>query len=374
MKDCIIYIAEASLFLSIFFLIYILFLRSATFLRFNRIYLLAGLIVPFFLSMIEFTYDVPVFYSAFNVPVSHDTVITDVSANRTDYVWIVLSLLYLSGVVALTVHNILECRKIHKLIKTGKQTRNNNYIVVENEKIISSHLNGFCDLIFVREKLAYDYVKNIIANENKLNLVADPAFYMLPDMSYTLNRQKNDILIGINVSPLAFSKDVFPLLDELFSIDDNIKLICIPHVMSSQGGPQDDYSFLQEYIRFSHFKDKIQLLPSDLGARKTKGCIAQCDMVIASRMHACVAGVSVATPTLFLTYSNKGKGMAQYVYHHEDWTISNKELNAQNLIGRVNEMLKEKEVIHQYLVENNSRFKSDASQAILKLKDAYLGR
>jgi len=277
-----------------------------------------------------------------------------------------------------SMYNILK-----DLLKTGENAKRNGLFYAlwgasvgpfshPNEKIIYSHLKESCDLISVREELAMKYLLNIGIEKQKSELIADPAFYMQPDMNFVLDKQENEILIGLNVSPLAFSENIFPVLDELFLINDHIKLICIPHVICPEIKPQDDYAFLQQYVRFSRFKNRIQLLPSNLGAKKTKGCIAQCDILIAARMHACIAGVSAGTPTLFLTYSNKGKGMAQYVYHHRDWVISNSQLNSQNLIEKTDRILKEKDAIRQYLSENKSRFRLDALKAVEELKKAYL--
>lgn len=40
----------------------------------------------------------------------------------------------------------------------------------------------------------------------------------------------------------------------------------------------------------------------------------RCDFVIAARMHCAVNAVSTGVPALFLAYSEKAKGMAEYVY------------------------------------------------------------
>lgn len=241
----------------------------------------------------------------------------------------------------------------------------------ENESIIKESLQSM-DAIFVREKLAYDYVASLGLTEEKNKLVADPAFYMIPDNSFVIEKMPSDVIIGLNISPLAFPEKIYPVFDSLLSLQDNIKLVCIPHVMSSNGGAQDDFTFLSKFIQQSKYKNRVLLLPSDLGARKTKGVISQCDLLIASRMHACVAGVSVGTPTLFLTYSNKGIGMSEYVYGHKQWMLSNTTISEYLLLDKVSTMLKEKKAIKTYLQNNIVRFKSDASKAIIELKKNYL--
>ena len=84
----------------------------------------------------------------------------------------------------------------------------------------------------------------------------------------------------------------------------------------SQDSGQNDIVFMNEYIEKSEYKQRISILPPYIGAAKTKGYIQQMDLLIAARMHCCVGGISVATPTLFVTYSNKGIGMSFYAYGH----------------------------------------------------------
>lgn len=280
------------------------------------------------------------------------------------------------------VHNGTLYQILLDLMKAGENAKKNNVFYAlwgasvgpfrkENEQIIYNNLQQ-ADLLFVREKLAYEYVKSLGISDQNIRQIADPAFFMDSDVSFLINKNEDDILIGLNISPLAFHSTSFSIFEKLFSINDKIKLICIPHVMTSQGGSQDDYTFLQQFLDQSKYKEKIQLLPADLGAKKTKGAISKCDMLIASRMHACIAGVSVGIPTLFLTYSNKGKGMAQYVYNNQDWILSTEEIDESNLIEKVKLMLNQRNSIRNYLLENNLRFRNDASKAVVELKNKYL--
>lgn len=164
MKDIIIYIAEVGLFLSIFFLIYKLFFKSATFFRFNRIYLLTGLFASFILPLVQFSYDVPVFQTAAEIPKSHLTATTDISNNDANYIWIILSLIYLSGSLILLVRNMMEYNKIHRLIKTGKPTKNSQYVIIDNENI-SSPFSVFKYILLNRKNLTYTEQELILKHE-----------------------------------------------------------------------------------------------------------------------------------------------------------------------------------------------------------------
>lgn len=243
----------------------------------------------------------------------------------------------------------------------------------KNESFIVDSLSRYT-AIFVREKKSFNYLSQFHFEENKLNLVADPAFCMsMKDVQ--LSKTEGDIYIGLNISKLALSFAVrqeketsfcdlmFDQFDRLLSLNNRIKILCIPHVLSDVGGPQDDYSFMRQYLDKTIYKDRVILLPKYLGAQKTKGYISQCDLLIAARMHCCVGGISTAVPTLFLTYSNKGIGMAEYAYNHHKYDIPYSEIVESKFLMTVNTMLEHRREIHYYLLKQQERFNHDAMLA-----------
>lgn len=224
------------------------------------------------------------------------------------------------------------------------------------------------DLITVREKLSYQYLSNL----SNVKLVADPAFRMKPDLDVTFTREEGKCYIGINLSLLSIShaftekendivSSIFSQLDSLLSIHPDWSFILVPHVMSSPDGVQNDYVFMSQYMTYTQYQDRVTILPKCLGARKTKGYIAQLDLLIAARMHCCVAGISVATPTLFVTYSNKGKGMSEYAYGHHDFEIEVPKLLTESFEQKIEEMLLHVEGIKQYLISQQVRFVKDST-------------
>lgn len=241
------------------------------------------------------------------------------------------------------------------------------------EKVISNL--ALCELITVRELLSYKY----LLDDGKLNnvtLVADPAFCMNIDESVVLDKEPNCVYIGFNFSTLAvghsnlddkFIINIYNTLDAILNKHDNYRIVCIPHVVSSQSGPQNDREFLNNYIQHTAFKDRISILPENIGAKRTKGYIKQLDFLIASRMHCCVGGISSATPTLFVTYSNKGKGMSYYAYGNNDYDIECKDVNDKQFVNLVDRMIEKRTEIREYLKQQHSRFYDDAMLAGSKL-------
>lgn len=128
-------------------------------------------------------------------------------------------------------------------------------------------------------------------------------------------------------------------------------------------------TFLKQYLEYTKYKNKVILLPDNLGAAKTKGYISQMDMLIAARMHCCVGGLSTATPTLFVTYSNKGKGMSFYAYGNHDNEITVPEMTTDKFPAAIKYMINNRLKIHKYLEAQQDRFITDAMKGGEYLKE-----
>lgn len=236
------------------------------------------------------------------------------------------------------------------------------------------------DLICVRENLSYKYVIQEETLKNKTKLVADPAFCMKPDFNINFERQPQSIYIGLNLSLLSightidegnrdyFINQLFSNLDRILRDNPDYLFVCIPHVVIDDTPAQNDNIILNRYQQVSAFPNRILKLPQNIGSVKTKGYIAQMDALIATRMHCCVGGISTATPTLFVTYSNKGKGMSFYAYQHHKYEISVPDLINETFITTLNTIIEEKDEIHNFLKSRSKEFEQDAMTggAILK--------
>lgn len=239
-----------------------------------------------------------------------------------------------------------------------------------NLSLVSDNLK-LCSLITVREKLAYDYVCNRMRVAEHTRLVADPAFCMDPDRNVDFRKVEGCVYIGLNLSELAvrhacrdeevdaFLLSLFASLDQVLAQDEQVRYVCVPHVMCDDG-IQNDIVFMNRYLQHTAYRSRIEILSARLGARKTKGILEKMDMVIAARMHCCVGAISVATPTLFVAYSNKGRGMSYYAYGHHDYEVEVKEMVKKTFLEKVKGMLAHREQIRAYLKNQQPRFYEDA--------------
>jgi polysaccharide pyruvyl transferase WcaK-like protein len=92
-------------------------------------------------------------------------------------------------------------------------------------------------------------------------------------------------------------------------------------------------------------------------------------MLLAARMHCAIAGVSNGTPTMFIAYSAKAKGMARYVYGTDKWCIDLQSLNQPETTSSIHNLLDDRAGIRSYLFGARQKFKQDALKAGRLLAD-----
>jgi len=135
MKDIILYLLQVSLCTGIFLFIYRIFFRTATFFRFNRIYLLIGLITSFIIPKIQFSYDVLIRLPIVNQIVTESA--TEVKPVILFDKWTIAFLIYITGVVLLIVHHLLALRRFRQLIKSGTKYDISGYKLISHKDIDS---------------------------------------------------------------------------------------------------------------------------------------------------------------------------------------------------------------------------------------------
>ncbi len=208
------------------------------------------------------------------------------------------------------------------------------------------------DLITSREPRTTLYLKSIGIIDNVLEC-PDPAFMMSSSAEQTIASPSNHkIKIGLNLSPLStlysfgniersevISKQADIIVSLIKQFDAEVLLI--PHVVCDFNINDDDLRYLKA-IRDAipnKLLDRVHLVDNDPGFLGTKKILAECDIVIAARMHCAINAVAAGVPTIFIAYSQKAVGMAEYVYGNKEWVISLKELSEDKLLSLVKTQL-----------------------------------
>lgn len=141
MKEFITYLFHSGICISFFALIYFMFLKKLTCFRFNRAFLLLGLIVSFLLPTIELTYDVevaPITIPVMTEIVEAETIDQVIATEDTSYsidLWTILFSLYLLGTITILIRNISIVGKMQKLKKEGTCIRVKGHSIVEHAEI-----------------------------------------------------------------------------------------------------------------------------------------------------------------------------------------------------------------------------------------------
>lgn len=196
------------------------------------------------------------------------------------------------------------------------------------ELFFKNHLKNI-DLIIAREEYSIIYL-NSLGIKNNVVFAPDPAFFVAPELIKN-DRYIEKNKIGINLSPLSSlyfypdlntaQKKLSNIISHLIDLTDS-DVIMIPHVYSKFQN-DDDLRFLKGIFNLipNKNKNRISVIENDEGFVNAKKEIIKCDLLISSRMHCAINGVSANVPTIFISYSQKAIGMANLIYGKSDYVV-----------------------------------------------------
>ena len=180
-------------------------------------------------------------------------------------------------------------------------------------------------LITIREKLSYKYVTETLGlAEDFVKFTADPAFLLAPPSPeqvtnlrryYGIEEDRPVIAIAISKgisryasndadSHLKAWHEVVKLIVDEF----DAQVLIVPHVQDISV-ENDDRVAATQLLKILDFDHRVRLVGGNHSASEFKGLIGSCDMVIAERMHAAIAGLSSGTCTVAVGYSVKAEGI-----------------------------------------------------------------
>lgn len=187
-----------------------------------------------------------------------------------------------------------------------------------------------------REYVTIDYLNSVGIKSARFQ--PDPAFLVkLPERAEVSSKKR---FIGINLSPLAlrelygsYSEEMVGRFAELikqvieqFSSD----ILLIPHVLSDDESDNDEKMLRK--LRASlpeQYRKKTELADTDRGFLGIKEQLHKCKFIVSARMHCAINAITEGVPAIFLSYSQKSQGMAQYVYGSKKWMLSIKKVDVE---------------------------------------------
>jgi len=206
-----------------------------------------------------------------------------------------------------------------------------------------------------REHMTIDYLNR----HDVLNTFFQPDPAFLVTLSDEKKNTCNKKFIGINFSPLSLREVYGEYSEEMIckfsrilervieTIDSDILLI--PHVLSDVESDNDELMLRRVLESMSEsYQKRTVLADTSNGFLGIKEQLHSCKYVVAARMHCAINAITEGIPAIFLSYSQKSQGMAQYVYHSQKWMLSIKKVDT-DLLPLMIEMEKSWKDISSYL-------------------------
>ncbi|BAY75404.1 putative polysaccharide pyruvyl transferase [Nostoc linckia NIES-25] len=191
----------------------------------------------------------------------------------------------------------------------------------------------YSKLITVREQLSYKYItKDLGLSTDLVKHTADSAFLLNPppsedvaNMLKSYGVTQDRPVVAIAPSQLisryvegdrkrhlqAWCQIIKLILDEF-----NAQVLIIPHVHDNRPS-NDDRLLGTDLLKAFKFDPRIHFAGAENSASEFKGLISACDLVIAERMHASIAGLSSAVCTVVVGYSVKAEGIISDLFGTE---------------------------------------------------------
>jgi colanic acid/amylovoran biosynthesis protein WcaK/AmsJ len=94
-------------------------------------------------------------------------------------------------------------------------------------------------------------------------------------------------------------------------------------------------------------------LRGDYGPSHLKGFIAECDVLVASRMHAAIAGLSSGIPTLLVVWSHKYAGLMEEI--ELDGCVWDQNAPAEPLVGLFERLWNRRDAVRRHLLDYTAR-------------------
>jgi polysaccharide pyruvyl transferase WcaK-like protein len=144
----------------------------------------------------------------------------------------------------------------------------------------------------------------------------------------------------------------------------------IPHVVCSFAENDDDLEYLRQVSAQlpPDIRCRVHLIDNDPGFLGAKDILRTCDLVVSARMHCGINAVSEGVPTIFLAYSAKAYGMAEYIYGDAAWALPLSQFTPQRIIPVIERVTGARREVSIRLARRLQEIQQDAYRAIVALQ------
>ena len=249
-------------------------------------------------------------------------------------------------------------------------------ILIHKESAILSHFCRYLaryvlnkvNLITVREEITLNILKSLRITKPPIYLTADSAFLLPPTSkervyeilsSYGVDHEEKIIGVSVSwsISGLQYKskskvdynhyKNVIIQIIDYLTDKLDVRVILVPHE-TGPGILSDDRFTGAEIHQKLKNKKKVVPISEELSPEETKGVIGRCELFIGSRMHANIAALSMAVPTIAIGYSHKTWGIMKMM-EQEEFICDFQEVTVSNVMAKIDKAWQNKEKISEEL-------------------------
>ena len=222
-------------------------------------------------------------------------------------------------------------------------------------RIAKYTFNYLFDYVLAREQNSLHAIKTI-GVKTPLEFSPDLANLMICKEP---KKGESNLLIGISISHQIIrqwenSEEYTTCIIELIKhIQDkyHCKVVLIPNEFHPQSG-YNDLDVAEEICRELKYEgrtvdvaDSVNMTSSDV-----KSLISQCEIMVSSRYHSCVASLSAGVPTLVIGWHYKYQELMA-LYGQSQWLLSEKNCNAVTLVNMFDQLWNNKTQAHETISE-----------------------
>lgn len=245
-------------------------------------------------------------------------------------------------------------------------------------------------LIVVRSKESKKYLEEI--GIKNVHITPDLAFILKPSSK----KRAEEILAKHKVAKCPFvciipnmrvyernKKYVDTLSSIVNFIVDKLEtnVLFLSHEFKKSGN--DDRFVINKVIDNIKNKNKVFKITEEYSAPDLKAIISKADILISSRFHGAIAGLSICVPTIVIGWAHKYKELMTLV-KQEKYSVDYQDVDIEKIMDKVNDLWKNKTNIKKDLESIILKIKKDAEQPALllkgtlsegigKFKDTYVG-
>lgn len=208
-------------------------------------------------------------------------------------------------------------------------------------------LSTYCDLIFAREEMSYDYLLEANANPDKVKVSCDFTFKVKGKISKKHEHLKNSIAIIPNKKMITHggdnSNEYLDFFTNLIAYFQSKK----ENVFLLNHESEGDFKLCK---KINSLLTKELEIVSGVTAKEVKGVIGISKLVISSRFHGVASSLSQGVPCLATSWNHK------YEMLFKNFNQSNCIIKAGNhldkTLSKVDDVYKNYDFIHNTLTEN----------------------